>query len=434
MIVSFDSAIVPRPDLLVNIFLHAHVRFAVLVCSATILRMRILQKKSLDVVILYLVGSHLDHVLRELLPDSTIVAFQDAKGLSPKEVCVQLGFDRVRSLVLVGFSAGVSAVRSALVYDLLPPYERIGFALIDGTHASLPAQPWQLECWRKLGEDARRREKLCVATCSNNVYVANLPAPYMPTLHVMRAAFEPALFPASPPHEVHTGDLHLYAYASDECDAQAHAEQQTKVLPEMIRRHVQPWLSLSKETKSPLDVARGYIGWKDDGQNRGAIVRASFAGCVRDGRPLGITSGPWCAAFVGLCDFESHAEHTWRAAVHELVSDAVIARTWREVGDYVAQPCDLAIFKRNRSDPRAYGEGHVERVEVSPDASGSLTTIGGNVGNAVVRRTWRIGEEERGNELVGWICRSGLTNEDRIRTEVAQQHLLREMTRVMIET
>lgn len=103
---------------------------------------------------------------------------------------------------------------------------------------------------------------------------------------------------------------------------------------------------------SPLDVARGYIDWRDDGQNRGAIVRASFAGCMRDGRPLGIVSGPWCAAFVGLCDFEAHAEHTWRAAVHE---------------------------------------------------------------------------------LVGWICRSGLTQEDRVRTEVAQRHSLRELARVMFD-
>jgi hypothetical protein len=57
--------------------------------------MRIVQKKNLDLVILYLVGAHLDRELRELLPDSTIVAFDDAKGLSPKEVCAQLGFDDV---------------------------------------------------------------------------------------------------------------------------------------------------------------------------------------------------------------------------------------------------------------------------------------------------------------------------------------------------
>jgi hypothetical protein len=147
---------------------------------------------------------------------------------------------------------------------------------------------------------------------------------------------------------------------------------------------------------------------------------------MRDGRPLGPREGAWCAGFVGLCDFETHAEHTWRASVHELVSDAVIARTWREL-DYVPRPNDLAIFKRNWNNPRTFGEGHVEFVEVLPDESGTLTTIGGNVGDTVVRRTWRIGEEARGHELVGWIKRSGLSEEDRARTEVAQKHSLRSL-------
>lgn len=369
--------------------------------------MRILQKKNLDLVLFYLVGSHLDDQLRALLPNSTIVAFQDARGLSPRDVASELGFSRVNSLVVIGFSAGVGAVRYALVNDLLPPHERIGFVLIDGTHASIPVLPWQIECWRKLGEEARRGEKLCVATCSNNVYTSKLASPFMPTLHVMRQAFEPNLFPATPPHEVHAGDLHLYAYDSAECDKQAHADQQTKVLPEMIARHVRPWLSLSEETRTPLDVARGYVGWKEDGPNTGAIVRASLAGCVRDGRTLGIREGAaWCAGFVGLCDFEGGEDRIWRISVRELVTDAVIARTWREA-DYVPQPGDLAVFKRDDLDPRAGVEGHVERVEVSPDAIGVITTIGGNVGNSVVRRTWRIGEEKRGNELVGWIVRSG---------------------------
>ena len=397
--------------------------------------MRILQKKNLDLVVLYLVGAHLDDQIRALLPDSTIVAFDDARGLSPKEVCAQLGLDRIRALVLIGYSAGVGAVRSAIVNDLFPEHDRFGAVLIDGTHASIPPERWQIEVWRKLGEEARRGEALCVATCTNNVYTAKLEKSFMSTLHVMRAAFGLNLFPSNPAHEVHAGDLHLYAYASDECDKQAHAEQQTKVLPEMIRKHVRPWLDacLSKETLTPLDIARGYIGWKESGPNTGAIVRASLAGCMRDGRPLGIREGvPWCAGFVGLCDFEAHAEHTWRASVRELVSDAVTARTWREFGSYIPQPGDLAIFRRDGNDPRAFGEGHVERVEVSPDSSGTLTTIGGNVGDAVVRRTWRIGEEVRGHELVGWIKRSGLSEEDRVRTEVAQKHSLREAARVML--
>lgn len=192
-------------------------------------------------------------------------------------------------------------------------------------------------------------------------------------------------------------------------------------------------LDVQKDKQTPLDVARSYIGWREDGTNRGAIVRASLAGCMRDGRPLGVHEGvPWCAGFVGLCDFEAHAQYTWRAAVHELVSDAALTHLWHEFGEYVPRPGDLAIFKRGGKDPRAFGEGHVEFVEVAPDSSGLLTTIGGNVNDAVVRRVWRIGEESRGNELVGWICRTGITKEDRAQVDLAQRNLLREAAEVMI--
>ena len=136
---SIDSTVIPCARYLVNIFLLSHVDLSLL-RSVLRLFMRILQKKNLDLVIFYLVGSHLDDQLRALLPNSTLVAFDDAKGLSPKEVAARLGFGKVRSLVLIGFSAGVGCVRSALVGDVFPIHERVGFILIDGTHASLPAQ------------------------------------------------------------------------------------------------------------------------------------------------------------------------------------------------------------------------------------------------------------------------------------------------------
>jgi hypothetical protein len=224
----------------------------------------------------------------------------------------------------------------------------------------------------------------------------------------------------------------------------AHAEQQTKALTMVLAKHVRPWLDRvpkAAETKPErcsglraLDVARAHVGWRETGPNKGDLVQRSLAGCVRDGRPLGIRDGvPWCAAFVGLCDSEAGAMHVWRAAVRELVSDAVVHRTWREFGQYVPQPGDLAIFKRGGKNPVLGEEGHVERVEVSPDSSGTLTTIGGNVGDRVARREWRIGEEKRGEELVGWICRTGLTEAEREQVKVAQVHSLNELKRVMYE-
>jgi hypothetical protein len=136
--------------------------------------------------------------------------------------------------------------------------------------------------------------------------------------------------------------------------------------------------------KNPLDVARGHIGRKEDGPNRGAIVRASLAGRMRDGRPLGIREGVlWCSAHV--------------------------ARSERPQ----AESRGLAIFKRNGSDPRFGAEGHVERIERC-NAS-MVTTIGGNVGGQVVRHAVSLDNPD----LVGWIMRheSALTNEERALVE-----------------
>jgi len=234
----------------------------------------------------------------------------------------------------------------------------------------------------------------------------------MPTLAVLRLAVEPALFPASPPHEIHEHDLHVYAYASKEIDKEAHIAQQREVMPEMLRKHVAPWLGYAADTlpstilKTPLDIAMGYVGWKEEGgPNKGPIVRASLNGCMRDGKPLGIKEGvAWCAAFVGLCDFEAHAPYPWRAAVRELVQDAMVSERWREI-EYVPNPGDLAIFKRDGKDPRRGEEGHVDRVVKFTEDDGKAESIGGNVGDAVVKRTWKIGEQKPGDELVGWIAR-----------------------------
>lgn len=388
--------------------------------------MHIVQRgTSPDVVLLYLVGTHLDSALKQALgPEPWIVSFGDSRGEPPKAVAGALGIS-VRSLVLVGYSGGCQAVRAVLrAPSTLPQRERLGVVCIDGTHASIPSEPWQIETWRTLAEEARRREKLFVATCTNQIYTARLPQnPFMPTLHVLRAAIEPALFPSSPPHEIHEGDLHVYAYASSEIDKAAHIRQQREVMPEMLRKHVAPWLGYEADTqptpklKTPLDVALSYVGQREEGgPNKGAIVRASLAGCVRDGNPLGIKEGvAWCAGFVGLCDHEAGAKYPWRAAVRELVDDARASGRWHEMDDYAPKPGDLAIFKRGGKDPRRGEEGHVERVVVAPDATGSLTTIGGNVNDRVSKRTWRIGQEEKGHELVGWIARGSI---DDLRKEV----------------
>lgn len=393
--------------------------------------MRIIQRgSSSDLVVAYLLGPHIDEPMREALgPSPWIVAFTDAAGVSPTNVVIALGIDRVRSLVAVGYSAGTQAVRAALRSGSFPTCDRIGIVAIDGTHASIPPQPWQLRIWQLAAEQARKGEKLFVATCTAQTYVEQLPAEqrYLSTISVLRDAIDPALTPRMPPDERHDGDLHVYAYASRSCDAAAHIAQQREVLPMVLAKHVRPWLEIvaDPETKPDgcrprrslgeraLDVAATFVGWREAGPNKGDLVRRSLAGCTRivSGRevPLGIREGvPWCAAFVGFCEhmvqFPGEPRYPWRAAVWELVRDAKDARTWHEVGAYVPRPGDLAVFKRGGKDPRNGVEGHVERV-ASVLSDGMFESIGGNVGDAVARRRWRIEEQSASEALVGWIVR-----------------------------
>jgi hypothetical protein len=110
----------------------------------------------------------------------------------------------------------------------------------------------------------------------------------------------------------------------------------------------------------------------------------------------------WCAAGASWCCRQvagvDEAPHGYRAAVHELVSDARKLGTWRALASgYVAQPGDLAISARAGGDPTKGGTGHVERVEsVGPH---EVVTIGGNENNTWLRGPLSLIDPN----LRGWI-------------------------------
>lgn len=210
--------------------------------------MRIVQSgSSPDIAILYLVGTHLDADLRRVLgPAPWIVAFGDAQGRSPIEVTRALGLERVNSLVLCGYSAGTQAVRAALRSGSIPIADRLGVVTIDGTHASMPPEEWQIRTWHDLAEQARRGERLFVTTCTAQTYVEHLTTGrFLATLTVLRMAIDETLEPGA---ELHDGDLHVHAYPSKTIDKDAHIAQQRVVLPEMLERHVRPWLERDNST------------------------------------------------------------------------------------------------------------------------------------------------------------------------------------------
>jgi len=148
------------------------------------------------------------------------------------------------------------------------------------------------------------------------------------------------------------------------------------------------------------------------GSNSGPRIRLYLAGCVRNGRPIGIQAGEWCAA--GACWTAAQAiardgaarfgdkrpPHEYRAAVRELYEDAVKAGAYRAKGEsYTPRRGDLVVFKRDGDDPRKGGKGHVGRVLDAPDESGRYRTIEANKG---VR--WAIVDRRLGDaDLLGWI-------------------------------
>src|SRR5262249_36809630 len=121
-----------------------------------------------------------------------------------------------------------------------------------------------------------------------------------------------------------------------------------------------------------LAVAQGELdrpGWESPpGTHSGPRIAEDFAGCMRNGKPLGLVSGNWWAAFVSFC--EAHAArpgdelpHDYRAAVAELWADALQRGDARPAATgYLPRQGDLAIFGRDGGDPTKGGPGHVGRL------------------------------------------------------------------------
>jgi peptidoglycan hydrolase-like protein with peptidoglycan-binding domain len=193
-------------------------------------------------------GVHVDEQLRAALPGVTIVCYPDADG-EPLEQTIarakQAGHAGDGPTCLAGYSAGcLRGVRQRLRDGADPD----AILAIDGTHTSMPPAPWQLDVWRPFIAAARRGEKLVVITCSQQTYTENLPSHqrFQSTLNVARTLTGLALVQPGPlPHgEEHVaGGLRVHNYASKTIDGPAHSQQLTHVLPEMVRRHLAPWLA-----------------------------------------------------------------------------------------------------------------------------------------------------------------------------------------------
>lgn len=235
--------------------------------------MRILQSGSGDtrpLVILYLVGPHLDDAIRAALgPDPCIVAYAEAKPAEGLDAAVAAAqqrahFSKVGGLVLGGYSLGCTGVRARLLEEASALESLTALVLIDGTHASKPAAPWQIDVWRGPFDRARAGEILVVATHTAQTYMEHL-TPAASALHstaaVLRRVTGWKLDEAGPlasPAQHREKQLFVYSYESADIDAQAHIQQQRTALPDMLARHVRAWLDRPEARAlmpAPLDDA-----------------------------------------------------------------------------------------------------------------------------------------------------------------------------------
>lgn len=408
--------------------------------------LRLVQAGSGDrrqLVALFLVGAQCDEDLREALgPTACIVADDTSSGTQTMRdveawARSHIGGADVGDVTLVGYSAGCQRVRQMLI-DGAEPHAVV---VVDGTHASWPAQPWQIDVWRELADEARRRERVFVASCTHQTYTEKLPKgqAFTATVHVLEHATGLDLEAGGPiaaPIEHHDGELHVYSYASHTADADAHVAQQRIAMPWMLARHVgvggaeepapptsrtEPPVSESAPPTSrcppsgrlgerALALAVRELGIRETpGPKATARISEYLAGCERSGKKLGLASDeiPWCAAFASWCGFtaakdgEDKPTHGYRAAVAELWADAAkLGCAEYPPKEIRVRVGDLAIWKRGTGDPRTGGTGHVGRVESPPDASGRFVCIEGNHDNQVARVEHRVDEPD----LVGFIA------------------------------
>lgn len=344
---------------------------------------RVVQKREgAPLVCFFLVGAHLDDELREALPDAAIAATAENH---PQARIDQV--EKARQLTgageqtaLIGYSAGVQAVRSILLAGMRP----MAAIVIDGTHGSLPVQPYQVHTWRDCIERARRGEMLFVATCLQQSYVEALPPPqrFASTRHILELALDEELPPGT---ELHGASLHVYSYPSKAIDAEAHRHQQTVVLPLLVGKHLAPLIKSVTHDTIPapppkmtplsfrLSLAEAVLyfaqqdasaGFNENAKNTCKEIEELYT------KPLGIKAGaPYCAcAFTSwlrraIADTKLTSPIKGGPGAKGIMAQFQAAGLWTPASKLTKddfRPGTVAIWDRSKPGPGESGfEGHI---------------------------------------------------------------------------
>lgn len=145
----------------------------------------------------------------------------------------------------------------------------------------------------------------------------------------------------------------------------------------------------SEVVKRALEIAQAELGTRESGKNNGAVCK------YRNGVA---NSAPWCASFVSYLygagqGSDNGATFGYQPSVSGIMNRAAQAGFYSPKGSYTPQPGDIVIMKN--------GCSHTAIVE-SVDANGAVTTIGGNEGGAVRRRTYQPGSRGYGR-ITGFV-------------------------------
>ena len=199
-------------------------------------------------------------------PVPCIVADTDPKGDGTETIAEvvdfaarQCGVAHFSATALIGFSIGCKRVRQLRVGGATAG----AYLLIDGTHANLPPQPWQIDWLKNLATEARQGRILLVASHTYQTYVEKMAHPYSASVTVLRLATGFPLTAGGPPdaplvsrdpaNGPTTSGLWVYSYASKEADYEAHKHQGGPVAHQLAARHLAPWLAgVGSSAPSPL--------------------------------------------------------------------------------------------------------------------------------------------------------------------------------------
>jgi lysophospholipase L1-like esterase len=198
----------------------------------------------------------------KLGPGPCIVVDSDGHGTEDMRQVVEFaaqksGATSFNVTALIGFSIGCSRVRALRRGGAKPS----AYLLMDGTHASWPPQPWQIDWIQDIANQARAGKILVVASHTYQTYTEKIASnPFASTVTVLRQATGYPLAQGGPPNApVITRDpvtgppssgLWIYSYASAEIDKAAHAYQGGPALHELAGKHLAPWLA-AVGTSSP---------------------------------------------------------------------------------------------------------------------------------------------------------------------------------------